>query len=408
MVKSGISFTNRDVTMYPCITLKPGKDASARYRHPWIFSGAIDQIKSVIEHGSLVAVTSHSGDFLGVGTYSANSSIAVRIFDYTSTPIDQSWFETKLRSADQTRLLLGYGPDTATTGYRIIFSEADNIPGLILDRYAGVYVMQISTAGLDRQKSILIEAIKAVFEPDTIIERSDLPVRKQENLPDVIACHHGEPPELVEFTEHGIKFLSDPVNGQKTGFFLDQKDLRRELVSLSKDKKILNLFSYTGANAAVALQNGASHVTNIDSSDPALKFAKKLFKLYELDSAVYKNITADVFDWLSAAPSEKYDLIILDPPALIKSQDDTISGKKAYHFLNRTACQLLNPGGIFITSSCSRFLSETDFAFILRQASVQASVNLRLLKTVYQSADHPQSLYFPHSLYLKTFICQQV
>jgi len=392
---------------YSTITLKPHKETSALYHHPWIFSGAIDYVDPHLHHGDLVSVTDHTGKFIGIGTYSASSSIAVRLLAFTTANIDQTWFQQQLKSADDTRHLLGYGPDTTTTGYRVVFSEADHIPGLILDRYADTIVFQISTAGLDRLRPQIIAAIQTVFSPDTIIERSDLAVRHQEQLEDVVACHYGNIPSVVEFTEHGIAYLADVYRGQKTGFFLDQKDLRQALSSLAAEKTILNLFSYTGSNAVVALTHGATHVTNIDSSQPALDIASHNLDLNHLDSNQYDLITADVFDWLSAPPAQTYDLIILDPPALIKSRSDIAKGKKAYHFLNTAAMALLNPRGMLITSSCSHFLSASDLMFILRQASVQSGINLKLTDTIYQSPDHPQSLYFDHSLYLKSLICQK-
>lgn len=392
--------------MYPEIILKPGKETSLTYHHPWIFSGAINKVDSRIKHGNLARIVDSQGKFIGIGTYSQTSSIAVRILDFSDVVINQDWFMTKIKAANSARLLLGYGPDTDTTGYRIVHAEADNLPGLIIDRYQDTIVFQISTAGQDQLRHLIISAIQTIFKPRAIVERSDLPVRKQEQLDDIVTCHFGQVGEPLLFSEYGINYLADVIGGQKTGFFLDQKDLRVKLPSFSAGKTILNLFSYTASLTTVALKSGAIHATNIDSSIPAHRMAEKNFQLNQLQPSSYTQITADVFSWLESARDTKFDMVIIDPPALIKSQSDIHSGKKAYYFLNRAALRLLKPGGIFITSSCSRFLAESDLAFILRQASIQSGINLRHLHTLYQSPDHPQSLYFPYSLYLKTLICQ--
>lgn len=391
--------------MYPLVQLKQGKEANVVFRHPWIFSGAIERVPDDVQHGGLVRVADASGKVLGVGTYSASSSIAVRVCDFSDTVIDQPWFEERFRAADAQRLVIGYGPETLTTGYRVVFGEADGIPGLIVDRYADVIVFQIATAGMDRLREMIVAALKSSFSPRVIVERSDMGVRKEEKLENVVAIHVGEDPGVVEFSEYGIRFLADVMHGQKTGFFLDQKELRQQIGTFANGKSVLNVFPYSGAASIVALKNGAKSVHNVDSSESALELAKKHVELNQLDANTFTTEVADAFQFFSAQRKPAYDMVIIDPPALIKSKRDIEEGKKAYHFLNRAAMRLVNNNGIFITSSCSHFFTEDDLLWTLRRASVQAGVDLHVLRVVRQSPDHPQSVYFPESGYLKSVIC---
>jgi 23S rRNA (cytosine1962-C5)-methyltransferase len=391
--------------MYPVITLKRGKEASSGYLHPWIFSGAVETKPDGLEHGALVEVQDGRGETLGVGTFSTHSSIVVRLLAFERAVIDTAWFVARLKAADARRQLLGYGPGTATTGYRVVFGEADGLPGLVLDRYGDVLVMQLSTAGLNLLKGELVEAIEQVFAPRALHEKSDLAIRREEGLAEYAGRVSGTALEApVEFTEHGLRYLADPVGGQKTGAFLDQKDLRVALRSLAKDRRVLNLFSYAGAHAVAALAGGAESVLNVDISEDALALGARQAELNGFGSGQYRQEAADVFQWLGQEHEEKYDLVIMDPPALIKSAKDAEQGRKAYHFLNRAAMRLVKEGGLFVSSSCSHYFPEDDLAFTLRRASVQAGLRLMPLMTLRQSPDHPVSVYFPESSYLKTLV----
>jgi len=392
--------------MYPKIIIDAKVAANVVFRHPWIFSGAIVSMEEAVTHGSLVRVEDPANRILGTGTFSATSSIAVRVLDFTGQEINQAWFVSKLREADKKRQLLGFGLDTETTGYRVVFGESDGLPGLIVDRFEKVLVFQIATAGMDNLREIIVEALKEVFKPRSIFERSDMPSRREEKLEDQVGLRFGEEVNEVEFKENGLKFIADVANGQKTGFFLDQRDTRAAIRIMASGKKVLNIFSYTGAAAVAALAGKAESVHNIDGSAEALELIAKNTKLNKIASGKITTEEADAFAWLGAHTEAEYDMVIIDPPALIKSRRDTEEGKKAYHFLNRAAMRLVKDGGVFVTSSCSHYFNEEDFAFTLRRASVQNNIDLSVLQIIRQAPDHSLSVYFPEAAYLKTFICQ--
>jgi 23S rRNA (cytosine1962-C5)-methyltransferase len=237
---------------YPTITLKAGREAATGFHHPWIFSGALQPIPPEVQHGDLVSVADRNGRIIGTGTYTADASISVRLLAFSDVTIDEAWLTAQIRAANQRRQLMGYGDGTATTGYRVVFGEADSLPGLVIDRYADVLVLQISTAGMDRLRDMVIAACHTVFSPRAIVERSDLPVRRGEKLESFTATHVGEVTEPVVFQENGLTLVADVLHGQKTGFYVDQRELRTHVKALAKDRAVLNLFSYTGATSAAA------------------------------------------------------------------------------------------------------------------------------------------------------------
>jgi 23S rRNA (cytosine1962-C5)-methyltransferase len=301
--------------------------------------------------------------------------------------------------------LLGFGTEV-DSGYRVIYGESDGIPGVVVDRYRDVFVVQISTAGGETVKPLIVEALVQLFSPASILERSDLSVRKEEKLTDAVGLLFGQDVCTVEFTQNGLHFLADVAKGQKTGFYLDQRELRRTIGRLAGGRQVLNIFSGSGSFAVAASEGGAVSIHNVDSSQPSLDLIGTNLKLNELSLDSSTSDCADVFNWISSRSEPTYDMVIADPPALIKSHSDAAVGRKAYHFLNRAALRLLRNGGIFITCSCSSFFNEEDFAYTLRRASIQVGVDLRTLEIVRQSADHPISVYFPESYYLKSFICR--
>ncbi len=398
--------------MYPIIQLQAGKEANVGFRHPWIFSGAVADVPKGVQHGDLVHVSDRQGKIIGTGTFSAKSSIMIRVFAFEEAVIDEKWFVEQVRAANERRSLMisnpakpGQASPGNTTGYRVVFGEADGIPGLVVDRYDDVIVFQIATMGLDRLREEIVGAIKKVFKPRAIVERSDIGARKEEGLGDIAQMHHGTIDEPVAFEENGLSFLADVREGQKTGFFLDQKELRTWLTQHPVGST-LNLFSYSGSTGIAAMKGGAKSVHNVDGSAEALSLCKQHARSHKLTSKQFTVEQSDVFEYLNTHKDDRFDTVMIDPPALIKYRRDIEEGEKAYHFLNRAAMRLVKDGGLFVTSSCSHFLSEDDFIFLLRRASVQADLRLDMLAAFHQSADHPQSIYFPESGYLKTFVFQ--
>lgn len=397
------------MTDYPKIKLKKGREGSSRYRHPWVFSGAVVRVPKDLFDGDPVIVEDYEGRVLGTGTYSARSQISVRLVAFEEALLDTDFIRGRISEADSRRRLAGLGPDTADTGYRVVFGESDLMPGLVVDRYNDVLVFQIATAGMEKLRPLVIKALEGVFRPRLIVERSDLNTRILEGLLPRTGIAGGadknsEDDGLASFTQLGVNFVSPTITGQKTGFFLDQRDLRAAIARLSQGRKVLNLFSYTGAHGIFALAGGAESVLNLDSSAPALEICREHARMngFAADSMICEK--ADVFDWLTNPPQARFDMVICDPPALIKSGKHTEAGLAAYRFLNRAAISLLAPGGIFVTSSCSHHFSSDDLAHVLRQSSVHESRPLHTLGFVSQAEDHPISLYFPEAAYLKSFI----
>lgn len=381
---------------YPVIKLKEGREANVGFRHPWIFSGALESIPKGLTVGSLVHIADRNGRIIGTGSFEGDANIAVRVFDFSETVIDEPWIRERIQQAHELRLFLGYGVDTETSGYRVVFGEADSIPGLVIDRFEDVLVLQISTAGMEGLLPIVVTVCKELFSPTAIVERSGAEYE----------IHFGALDAPVSFTEHGMKFVADVLHGQKTGFFLDQKDLREHVTRYANGKHVLNLFSYTGATGIAALRGGATSVHNIDESKVALELCVPHAAMNGFKEQTMTTEEADVFAWLGEKREDTYGIVILDPPALVKTKREVEQAKKAYHFLNRAALRLTEDAGIFVTSSCSHFFSEDDFLFTLRRASVQAGVILDVLHMVRQSNDHPLSVYFPESMYLTSFICR--
>ena len=397
------------MTDYPKLKIKKGREGSARFRHPWIFSGAVVRVPRDLFDGDPVIVEDYEGRVLGTGTYSARSQISVRLFAFEEALLDADFFRARIREADSRRRLSGLGPDTSDTGYRVVFGESDLLPGLVVDRYGDVLVFQIATAGMEKLRPLVLKALEELFRPRLIVERSDLHTRSEEGLLPRTGIaggsdKKGEDEGLAAFTQLGLKFLSPTLTGQKTGFFLDQRDLRAAIARLSAGRSALNLFSYSGAHGLFALAGGAKSVLNLDSSAPALEMCQEHARMngFPAESMICEK--ADVFDWLTNPPQTRFEMVICDPPALIKSNKHMDAGLAAYRFLNRAAISLLAPGGILVSSSCSHHLTSADFAHILRQTSVHEARPLHTLGFIGQAEDHPVSLYFPEAAYLKSFI----
>jgi 23S rRNA (cytosine1962-C5)-methyltransferase len=391
--------------IYPTLRLKPGRNASILNRHPWIFSGALTRPTNEIPSGSIVHVVDPTGTIVATGAWSPRSLIAVRVFAFAEAVIDAAWIRARIAEADNRRRILGLGPDTDTTGYRVVFGESDRLPGLVVDRYEDVLVIQLANAGMERLHNCVVDCLIDLFHPRAIYERSDLPSRHEEGLESRTGVCYGKHPGLVEFREHGRRCLADVANGQKTGFYLDQRDLRYQIMPLAAGRRALDVFSFSGATGLAALIGGATTVDFVDTSQSAIDLCLQQAALNGIAESRFQCHATDAFQWVSSRQHPEYDLVMLDPPALIKSQKHLASGHKAYHFLNRAALRLVKDGGMFVTSSCSAFFNEANMAMTLRRAGEQAGVTMSILRVIRQSPDHPLSLNFPEAAYLKSFIC---
>lgn len=393
------------------IWLKSGKEVPILAGHPWIFSHAIDRgIKG--ENGQIVEVKDSRGHSLGLGTWNGLTSICVRMLTRDADEkIDADFFAKKFKELNAWKKS---NLPTKTTGYRVVHSEADGLPGLILDKYDDVFVFQLHTAGMDRLRDEIIQAIKKTFKPKATVERSDLDVRKIEGLLDKpIAVHEGKIDEPVTFQEAGLNFYADVMHGQKTGFFLDQRDARLAIGKLAKGKRVLNLFGYTGAFSVHAALGKASFVTTVDVSRQALETAQKNFKLNKLDPEDERNflfLEANVMDLLrdKEIPGTPYDMIVCDPPAFAKSEKHMAQAIKAYTDLNADCLRQLSSGGILVTSSCSGRVTPEDFRSMLRLAAGHAQKDVRVLQWISQPIDHAERLAFPEGRYLKTAVLEVV
>lgn len=390
------------------LQLKKKRERPIRAGHPWVFSNALVQSPD-LEPGALVRLVSDTAQFLGTGVYNPLTSIRVRILTRDeSQTIDPNFFLARFRDLDRKKRRL-LGPET--TGFRLVHGDADDLPGLIVDVYGDVCVFQIHTAGMDRFRDWIIEALEKAFGFGAIVERSDINVRRREGLGDgPVKVHRGEVTGPVPFQEHGLHFLADTLTGQKTGFYLDQRDARQGITAWAGGRRVLNLFGYTGAFSVYAARAGAASVATVESSAEALDLARRHFELNRLAPPApgsHRFVRADVFEYVrQQSGKEKFDLVICDPPAFAKTRDKKRPALEAYRRINAACLSLLDRDGILVTSSCSAVLSLEEFRDCVRAASGQAKRDLRVLSTLGQPFDHTDKLSFPEGRYLKTFFLE--
>jgi 23S rRNA (cytosine1962-C5)-methyltransferase len=391
----------------PSVTLKKSADEFLKRKHPWIFSGAIEKVNGNPSGGETVEIFTHNKKLAGRGSFSPSSQIRVRVWSFNpDEQIDADFFRKKIKSSSLFRKKIIREEDT--NAYRLINSESDGIPGLIVDRYDNYLVCRFLSAGTEYFKNIIVEILKDIFNPACIYERSDADVRKKETLSPTKGVLSGkEPDDLPEIKENGLKFLVDIKNGQKTGFYLDQRDNREMLTEFCGDKTVLNCFSYTGAFSVYALSAGAKQVTQVETSSSAIDIAMKNIELNKLNVSRVENINDDVFKVLRKFRDEGryFDIIILDPPKFAESSSQIEKASRAYKDINLLAIKLLNPNGILFTFSCSGHVSPELFQKIVAGAALDANRNVHIIKFLSQSSDHPLALNFPEGLYLKGLIC---
>jgi len=382
------------------IILKKKREKSVLNRHPWIFSGAVDLIEGNFEPGDIVPVFANDGRFLAKGFLNPKSQIIVRILSFDDEPIDSSFFINRIQRAIALRK---HYIDPRDTAYRLVHGEGDQLSGLVVDKYNDNLVMQIFSLGMDRLREDLLQWLVDLLDVTCIIERSEGESRKYEGLTPHKTVLRGKVPEKVVITENGLQYQVDLWNGQKTGFYLDQRNNRALVGKLvSENKRVLNCFSYSGGFSVSAAKNKAI-TASVDISLESIELAKGNFLLNDLDPSRHAFETISVFDYLSEV-RETFDVIILDPPAFVKKKNHITKGSRAYKEINRLAMKRLSPGGLLLSSSCSSYVSWDLFQKILYGAAKDAGRLVRIIGRYGQPADHPVNIYHPEGEYLKSFL----
>lgn len=384
------------------IILKPGKEDSLLRFHPWVFSGAIQKIEGKVGEGEMVEVYSHQQVFLGMGHYQIGT-IAVRILSFVRVEAEKNFWFDKIRAAYQMRKNLGLISDHNNT-YRLVHGEGDQLPGLIVDVYGETAVMQAHSIGMHTMKDLLAEAITGIVpEVQHVYYKSEntLPFKGPVTPEDAYLTGNGKEEHIA--MENGLKFRVDWLRGQKTGFFVDQRENRALLEQYSKDKKVLNMFCYTGGFSVFALRGGAQLVHSVDSSAKAIELTNQNVALNFPKDNRHAAFAEDAFKYLQAN-KQQYDLIILDPPAFAKHRDALRNALKGYKRLNAQGIEQIKPGGILFTFSCSQVVTREQFRLAVFSAAAETGRNVRILHQLSQPADHPVNIYHPEGEYLKGLV----
>ena len=405
---------------YPVVTITPKGEKMLTGGHVWVFADEVTNLEGAPENGSLVDVRSQKGKYLGTGFYNQNSKIRVRVVSKNANDkFDTAFWERKLRWAlDYRRTVMGEDDFSCC---RLIFGEADAFPGLTVDRFGDVLVTEVLSLGIECIKEQLYASLIRILREDfgvsisVLYERNEAPIRKLEGMEQYKGFWRGEglltdTDGITHITENGIVYEVDYVNGQKTGFFLDQKYNRAAIAKIAKGRKVLDCFTHTGSFGLNAAMGGASHVTSVDISADAISMAKKNAERNALDGRM-DFVCADVFELLTSMAEKgksDYDFIILDPPAFTKSRDTLKNAIRGYKEINLKAMKLLPRGGYLATCSCSHFMTETYFKQMLHNAAEDAGVGLRQIEARQQAPDHPILWNVPETDYLKFFIFQIV
>ena len=386
--------------MKSAVILKKDKEKVLHQRHHWVFSGAIHSFPTSFINGDLLPVYSFANELLGHGYFNSNSSLCGRMISFGAEDPHETLLQN-IKNAISLRKMLFSETETA---YRLINGEGDLIPGLIVDRYGDYLVLQISTLGIERLKKIIVSHLTSLLSVKGIYEKSLLPSRKEEGLEPFEGNLFGEVAELVEISERGSKFLISYLRGQKTGFFLDQREMRSLIGEHAKGKRVLNCFSYTGSFSISALKHGASYAHSIDISKEAIELSKDNLLLNKFDNEANKLMTDDVTKFLRNAASLPYDIVILDPPAFAKKKQDVMNACKGYKEINRQAIQKMPAGSLLLTCSCSYHVDEELFQKVIFQAANDAKRSVKIIGKHRLAPDHPINLYHPEGSYLKSLL----
>lgn len=391
------------MTPHPRIILKSGKDASLLRYHPWVFSGAIKKVTGTVAEGQIVEVYDNKDHFLGIGHYQTGT-IAVRILSFTPAELDKSFFADKIERAWKIRKDLGLADNDHTTMYRLVHGEGDGLPGLIADVYGRTLVLQMHSAGMYLIRRLLADAFREVLGSriSAIYDKSESALPYHFPLKEKDGFMEGSSDECIAL-ESDNKFLVDIPGGQKTGFFLDQRENRQLAGSLSRGKNVLNLFGYTGGFSVYAMRGGAKLVHTVDSSRQAIELANRNVELNFGKDPRHEGIVADAFEYLGSA-GNKYDMIILDPPAFAKHNEVLHNALQGYKRLNAKAFSVIQPGGILFTFSCSQVVSRDAFRKTVFTAAAISKRQMRILYQLSQPPDHPVNIYHPEGEYLKGLV----
>ncbi|GAA4926601.1 class I SAM-dependent rRNA methyltransferase [Mucilaginibacter defluvii] len=390
------------------VILKKGKEKAVLQRHPWVFSGAIERVKGKPANGDVVRLVSAQGTFMAYGFYNDKSRVALRLLEWNEeVPVDEAWFRAKVADAvNARRHVLADGENNTC---RLIFSEADYLPGLIVDKYADHLAVQVLTSGIENNMPVIIDELQKLLHPKSIFDKSDASSRQHEGLVTENKLLWGsQPPELVEVKENGITYGINIAEGQKSGFYCDQRDNRCILASYAKGKKVLDCFSYTGGFTLNSLKSEAASVTSVDSSALAVETLNENIRLNNFDAAKHQAIKADVNSQLRRFKDdgEKFDVIVLDPPKYAPSRSALDRASRAYKDLNRIAMLLLNDGGLLATFSCSGAMDMETFKQVLAWAALDAGKQVQFIHQFCQPEDHPVRSSFPEGEYLKGLLCR--
>ncbi len=393
----------------PRLTLKPGRERSLLRRHPWVFSGAIGKVQGSPQSGANVEIRAADGAFLAWAAYSPASQIRARVWSFDEAEVPgPDLFRKRIEAA--LALRRAAIPAQASDAFRLVHGESDGLPGLIADRYADVLVVQIVSAGCERWREPLIEILRDISGCARVYERSDTEGRGLEGLaPRSRAVSGAEPDGPTRILEHGIKYEVDVVSGQKTGFYLDQRDNRARVGLLASGREVLNGFCYTGGFSLSALSGGARSVLSVDSSAPALAMAKRNLALNGLEAGRAEWLQADVFEALRGLQREgrQFDLVVLDPPKFAPTPKDSARAARGYKDINLNALKLLRPGGLLATFSCSGGVSPELFQKIVAGAAADAGASLVLQERFSAAPDHPVLVEFPEGEYLKGLLLER-
>ena len=392
--------------MFPSLRLKKHEDRRLRSGHAWIYSNEVDVKQTPLGHfepGEVVQIEDARGKPLGMACINPATLICARLYSRrVPQPLDQAFLVKRLRQALALRELAFTHPF-----YRLVYGESDGLPGLVVDRFDRVLVVQMTTAGMERLRDVIMDALDTVLRPAVILLRNDSPARQLEGLENYVETVLGDMPDRVELQENGTRFAAPLAGGQKTGWYYDHRLNRLRMQAYARNRRVLDVFSYIGAWGVQALQAGASHVTCVDSSETFLGIAQDNAALNGRADAM-TTLAGDAFDILKGLreQGEHYDVVVLDPPAFIKRRKDIKAGTVAYQRINRLAMQLLSPGGLLVSASCSWHLRRSELLEVMRKAAAINGHNLQVLEQGHQGPDHPVHPAMRETDYLKAYFAR--